>query len=263
MANTVQPVPALIASLLQAATPNTLLTLLATAAAPQNAEPEDTVTIANDNPAGAPAAPVVEQAQVQLQEVALVINEPAVPLLNAGAANNAAPASTANAAADPAAANAGNNFPAPAADNGANAANNAAQTAQELELAQLDQVLEQLGIPPSSIPAVEQLAMLAYRFDPQALLQFVNSLGGLAQQATAQASVNNGNNAAALAPQDNAVANTPAVPNGGFAAQFQELQLAFTAVGVEPAGARALAAAAGAGAAGGGAPPGATLNVKA
>ena len=261
MANTVQPIPALLDTLFQAATPNTLLTPLATAAAAQNAAPEDTVTIENGDPAGAQATQVVEQAQVQLQEVALVPNEPAVPLLNAGAADNAAPALTANAAADPAAANAGNNLLAPAANTGANGANNAAETTQQLQLTQLDQVLEQLGIPPSSIPAVEQLALLAYRFDPQALLQIVNSLGGLPQQAPAQAPANNGNNAAAPAPQNNAAANAPAAQNGGFAAQFQGLQLAFTAVGVEPAAAKAQAAAAGA--AGGGAAPGAALNVNA
>lgn len=264
MANAVQPIPALIDSLFQNAAQTAPANGPATGGATQNAAPEDTVTITNGDPAAAPDAQVVEQAQVQFQEVVLVVNEPAVPLLNAGAANNAASALTTNAAAaDPVAANAANTLLAPAAGNGANAADNTAQAAQQEELAQLDQVLEQLGIPPSSIPVVEQLALLLYRFDPQALLQFINALQGVTQQVGNQAPANNGNNAAGTAQQNIAAANAPAGQNGGFAVQFQELQLAFTAVGVEPAGVTALAAAAGVGAAGSGAAPGTGLNVKA
>jgi hypothetical protein len=171
MATATQPVQALIDLLFQNAT------LTAPAAAPaantaqQNAEPQDTVTIANADPAVSQGEQVLVQAQVQIQE-ATVVADVVNPLqLNANAAANANVA-----AANPAAANAANTLLAPAAANVANAANNNAQAVQQEELAQLDQVLEQLGIPPSSIPTVQQLALFLFRFDPQALLQFINAL---------------------------------------------------------------------------------------
>jgi hypothetical protein len=246
MATATQPVQALIDLLFRNGT------LAAPGAAPaantaqQNAEPQDTVTIANGGPAGAQAAQVLVQTQVQIQE-ATVVAEFANPLQG-----NANPAGNANAAAL-------NALLAPAAANGANAANNNALTVQQQELAQLDQVLEQLGIPPSSIPAVQQLALLLFRFDPQALLQFIHALQGVTQQIGNHAPANNGNNAAATAQQNNAAGGQDVA----FAAQFQELQLTFTAVGVEPAGANLKAAAAAAGAGAGATAQGAALNVKA
>jgi hypothetical protein len=267
MATATQPVQALIDLLFQNAT------FTAPAAAPaanttrQNAEPQDTVTIANTDPAGSQGLQVLAQAQFQIQE-ATVVAEVVNPLqVNANAAGNA------NAAADPAAANtasaataaATNTLLAPAANaaNTTNAANNTAQAAQQEELAQLDQVLQQLGIPPSSIPVVQQLALLLFRFDPQALLQLINALQGVTQQIGNQAPGNNANASAAPAQQNNAAANSPAGQNIAFAAQFQELELTFTAVGIEPAGAAPQAAVAATGAGAGGAAQGAALNVKA
>ena len=138
-----------------------------------------------------------------------------------------APANT-NAADNANAALAGaNDLLAPAADTAAttNAAKDAAQTLQQEELAQLDQVLEQLGIPPSSIPVVQQLALLLFRFESQALLQFINALQGVTQHIGNQAPANNANAAAAPAQPNNATANTPAGQNVAFAAQLQELHL--------------------------------------
>src|SRR5271157_4814830 len=105
--------------------------------------------------------------------------------------------------------------------------------------------------------------MLLFRFDPQALLQFVNALEGVAQQVGNQAPANNANTAPAPEQQNNAANTTPGL-NGGFEVQFQELQLTFTAVGIETPGANVQAAAAAAGPGGaGGAAQGAALNVKA
>jgi hypothetical protein len=260
MATATQPVQALIDLLFQNAT------LTAPGAAPaantarQNVEPQDAVTIANADPAGAQGEQVLVQAQVQIQEVTVVADVVNPLQVNANAAGNA------NAAAVPAAANTANAATAaaanPAADNAAAASNNA-QTAQQEELAQLDQVLEQLGIPPASIPTVQQLAMLLFRFDPQALLQFVNALQGVTQQIGNQAPANNANTAPAAAQPNNAAANAPTGQNVAFAAQFQELQLTFTAVGIEPTVAAPQAAAAAAGAGAGGTAQGAALNVKA
>lgn len=189
MATAPQPIPALIDLLFQNATQHALPIGQVAATAKQNAEPQDTVTMANTDPAAAQqAAQAFGEVQVQFQEVALVVQEPLVPLLNPNAANNAAPTANADTVANNAPANPANTGAAPpataantangataantliasAANTGANATNNTAQTAQQQELAQLDQVLQQLGIPASSIPVVQQLAMLLYRFDPQA-----------------------------------------------------------------------------------------------
>jgi hypothetical protein len=59
----------------------------------------------------------------------------------------------------------------------------ASPAAQQQELAQLDQVLQQLGIDPSSIPLSEQLSMVLYLDDPSALAQLVQSLGQAVQTA--------------------------------------------------------------------------------
>jgi hypothetical protein len=273
MAIATQPVQALIDLPFQNATLSAPTAAPPANTAKQNAEPQDTVTIANADPGGAQAAQVFSEVQVQLQQVDLIVKEVPVPLLNATAANTAAPAPPAIAAnanpapqgaaanganpavADPAATNAANtanaaaasNLAPPAVNTAANAANNTTQDAQQQELAQLAQVLQQLGIPPSSIPVVQQLAMLLFRFDPQALLQFVNALQGMAQQVGNQVPANNAN--AAPAPKlQNIAANTSTGQNGGFEVQFQELQLTFTAVGIEPAVATPQAAAAVAGA---------------
>jgi hypothetical protein len=189
MATATQPVQALIDILCQNGTLTAPAASPAANPAQKNAEPQDTVTIANADPAGAQAAQILVQAQVQIQE-ATVVADVANPLqVNGNAAGNAnveaaIPAAAANGAT-------ANTLLAPVAANGADAANNNSQTVQQQELAQLDQVLEQLGIPPSSIPTVQQLALLLFRFDPQALLQFINALQGVTQQIGNQASANN------------------------------------------------------------------------
>jgi hypothetical protein len=269
MATAPQPIPALIVLLFQNATQIAPAAGQAANTAQQNAEPQDTVKLTNNDPAAGEAAQVLGQVQVQIQEAAVVAEVVTLPQLNANAPGNANPAIAVNAAApDPAAANAtnaatataANNLAAAAANTGAKTANNTAQTVQQEELAHLDKVLGQLGFSPSSIPIVQQLAMFLFRFDPQALLQFVNALQGITQQIGNQAHIND---ATLPAQQNIAPANAGAGRNGAFAAQFQELQLSFTAIAIDPAGANTQAAASGAGAAGGGAAQGAALNVKA
>lgn len=260
MATATQPIQALVDLLFQNATQNALATAPPANTAPANAEPQDTVTLTNTD-TGNEVLLAVAQAQVQTQEAA-VVND----VLNVPANNNAA--NNANAALDPLAADAANganaalaaanDLLAPAANAGANAANNTTQTVQQQELAQLAQVLEQMGIPPSSIPVVQQLAMLLFLSDPQALQQFVNQLEGIAQQNGNPAPVNS---EAGPAQQNNAAPNNAARQNGVLAAQFQQLQLTFTAVGVAPAVAAPVAAVAVAGAAG--AAQRAGLNVRA
>jgi hypothetical protein len=71
----------------------------------------------------------------------------------------------------------------PPAVQGASSPINASPAAQQQELAQLDQVLQQLGIDPSSIPLSEQLSMVLYLDDPSALAQLVQSLGQVVQTA--------------------------------------------------------------------------------
>lgn len=176
MATATEPVQGLINLPFQNATLTAPAAAPATDTAQQNAEPQDIVTIANTDPAAAQGEQVLAQAQVQIQE-ATVVADVANPLqVNANAAANANVAAANPAGANAATTAAANTLLAPHAANGANAANNNAQAVQQEELAQLDQVLEQLGIPPSSIPTVQQLALLLFRFDPQALLQFVNAL---------------------------------------------------------------------------------------
>jgi hypothetical protein len=72
MATETQPVQALIDLLFQNARFTAPAAAPAANAAQQNAEPQDTVTIANADPAGAQAAQVLVQAQVQIQEATLV-----------------------------------------------------------------------------------------------------------------------------------------------------------------------------------------------
>jgi len=111
----------------------------------------------------------------------------------------------------------------------------ASQATQQQELAQLDQLLQQLGVDPNSIPLSEQLNMVLYLNDPAALDQLVQSLGKVVQ-APAQNSAGNSGQAAATI-QAAPSANTATTPNlsasqvSGFAAQFQEFQQSLQTIG--------------------------------
>lgn len=158
---------------------------------------------------------------------------PALPVVLPGQQTQNAPAAAAANAADPAAnqnqpANApANNANAAAAGaaNAPNAADPAPATATNTELAQLDQILNQLGVNPQSIPISDQLAMLPYANDPAALQMFVQSLQTTAaQQGTTQA------------------AATPAASQANLSAQIQELQTVIKAVQTPQANALAAGA---------------------
>lgn len=71
----------------------------------------------------------------------------------------------------------------PAAVQAAASPINATPAAQQQQLAQLDQILQQLGVDPNSIPVSEQLSMVLYLDDPVALAQLVQSLGQVVQTA--------------------------------------------------------------------------------
>ncbi|HEY7826148.1 MAG TPA: hypothetical protein VIC00_04945, partial [Candidatus Acidoferrales bacterium] len=81
---------------------------------------------------------------------------------------------------------------------------------QQQELAQLDQILQRMGVDPQSISIFNQLAMLLYVNDPVALQQFISALQGAVPQSAIQpaAAV-----AAAGAAQTQALAQNPAPPS--------------------------------------------------
>jgi hypothetical protein len=91
--------------------------------------------------------------------------------------------------------------PAPAQTTGAPArfafASNATTTptpTQQEQLAQLDRVLEQLGISPQSISLDNRLALIKSANDPPALLNLVRTLGVLDEAASGQISAPSANN---------------------------------------------------------------------
>jgi len=139
---------------------------------------------------------------------------------------------------------------------------------QQEQLAELDRVLERLGISPQSISLDNRLALIKSANDPPALLNLVRTLGVLDQATTsAQISVLNANNASNPAPPGNRIQAQPPLestaplqsssppagsglgsnsraPNGSApsstvqasvatsaAAQFQELQAVFQGAG--------------------------------
>ncbi|HTV57815.1 MAG TPA: hypothetical protein VMJ93_02995 [Verrucomicrobiae bacterium] len=229
--------------------------------------PVDTVTISGYVPQSPSSASQPAQNQ-SLAAASPPIPSPATPPpTNAGTSAGQAPA-TQTPADGPA-------TPVTGSGSGASAA--AAQTlpdfigslpsSQQQEVAQLDQLLEQLGIDPNSIPVSEQLSMVLDLNNPAALVKLVQSLGEVVQSppsnpaaATSQNpapqnaapvanalvsanSANQNSNPAAsnesqpelqAAPAGNAAvpANSPgASANFGFASQFQELQLSLEAIG--------------------------------
>lgn len=143
-------------------------------------------------------------------------------------------------------------------------------SSQQQEVAQLDQLLAQLGIDPDTIPVSEQLSLILDLNNPAALVKLVQSLGEVVQSppsnagngaaATSQnpaqqypapvanallpssaagqnsnpAAVNQSEAELQAAPAGNAAANaTSATTRGnfGFASQFQELQQSLQAIG--------------------------------
>jgi hypothetical protein len=84
------------------------------------------------------------------------------------------------------------------------AAATAPSLSQQEQLAQLDQVLEQLGINPQSISLDNRLALIKSANDPPALLNLVRTLGALDEAATSgQVSALDANNPSSPAPAGN------------------------------------------------------------
>lgn len=123
-----------------------------------------------------------------------------------------------------------------------NAAANPATNPQQAQLAELDQLLQQLGINPSTLTTGEQLQLLNYMNNPAAIEQYVQQLGTI----VAQAPAGNGGNATtqvqaageatniparAVALEDNASIHAGAENNAQAA--LQQLQTTFAAIGVE------------------------------
>ncbi|HUO34295.1 MAG TPA: hypothetical protein VMU43_04835 [Candidatus Acidoferrum sp.] len=109
------------------------------------------------------------------------------------------------------------------------------QATQEQELAQLDQLLQQLGIDPNSIPLSEQLNMVLYLNDPTALDQLVQSLGQIFQTPPQTSGGSSQTAPIEAAPATSVTVAIPDTASGaqtnGFAAQFQELQQSLAAIG--------------------------------
>jgi hypothetical protein len=234
------------------------------------AQPATLSFLASSNTSTANQAPASAAAP---QQIAAAAAAPQQQVAAAATSNGAASVAAQNSAPNPAAATGAGALPPPV--QGASSPINASPAAQQQELAQLDQVLQQLGIDPSSIPLSEQLSMVLYLDDPSALAQLVQSLGQVVQTAhlkplggaapaqpqnpdqlksaptqTALAAV-----AAAAATNQNASAGAPnpaTLTANGFAAQFQELQVSLQALGANSFAATAATAA-----------PGGALNVVA
>jgi uncharacterized protein len=207
--------------------------------------PQDTLTLTgaarNDPPAEANGTELqinVVQAQIVVQNGNAGGNVPAAA--NAPAANTTAPTAAAQVQT-----NAGTAAATSAAT--ANDTGVAAAESQQQQLAQLDQVLQELGIDPYAISQFNQIAMLIYVNDPTALEQFVQLLrGAAANQANGNAPVQaaqqngettgatvaaaqggDGTQVTAEALQLTAVAGANGNGQNQFALRFQELQLTF------------------------------------
>jgi hypothetical protein len=94
-----------------------------------------------------------------------------------------------------------------AADAAATSAAGTPSLSQQEQLAQLNRVLEQLGINPQSISLDNRLALIKSANDPPALLNLVRTLGGLNPAASEQISALSANNLSNPAPTGN---QTPA-----------------------------------------------------
>lgn len=185
-------------------------------------------------PAAAPAAPAPVAAQPVSNNSAAAAIAPAV---NPAPAANAQNAQLVNAAALPA----------------ASALAGSTNSTQQQELAQLDQILQQIGVDPQSISIFNQLAMLLYINDPAALQQFISTLQGAvpqtASQPTAAAAATGAAQAEVLAQNPAAASaapqiagQTPAANQGkqpagnGTAIEALAFQPTFAEVQVAPAG---------------------------
>ena len=158
------------------------------APATTSAPATDAAPAATATPVAAPAAPGPVAAQpVANTNVAAVI----APPINPAPAANAQIGQVVNATALPA----------------ASALAGTANSTQQQELAQLDQILQQMGVDPQSISIFNQLAMLLYVNDPVALQQFISTLQGAFPQPATQPSAAG---ATAGAAQTQALAQNPA-----------------------------------------------------
>jgi histone deacetylase complex regulatory component SIN3 len=203
--------------------------------------PQDTLTLTGAAPNGPPAEANGTELQVNVVQAQIVVQ-------NGNAGGNAPAAANApdvNTATPTAAAQVQTN--AATAEATANNTAVAAAESQQQQLAQLDQVLQELGIDPYGISQFNQIAMLIYVNDPTALEQFVQLLQGAAANqangnAAVQAAQQNAPTTAATAPAaqagDGTQITAEALPltaiagasSGGqnqFALRFQELQLTF------------------------------------
>lgn len=233
----------------------------------QTSAPADTVSISGyvshassrSTAASLPAQPTPTSQPIANQLIAAPANT-----ATTAASIPAAPTSTA----DSVAITGGAASTAPAAIQGLVLAGSS-QASQQQELAQLDQLLQQLGVDPNSIPLSDQLNMVLYLNDPSALAQLVQSLGQVVQIPPQENVANSGAIQAEVQapPAGNSAtsanaSNSSTTAAGGFTAQFQEFQLSLQAIGANPIGsaitqpqARAAAASSGAGTSG------KTLNV--
>lgn len=162
-------------------------------AAAAAAAPAAPVATPGATAAGTPAAaPAAVPAPVATQPVAGNNAAAAVaPAINAAPAANTQNLPVVNAAALPA----------------ASALAGSTNSTQQQELAQLDQLLQRMGVDPQSISIFNQLAMLLYINDPIALQQFISTLqGAIPQPAAPSASAV----AEAGAPETQVLTQTPA-----------------------------------------------------
>ncbi|MGH9725508.1 MAG: hypothetical protein ACRD41_10615 [Candidatus Acidiferrales bacterium] len=179
----------------------------------------DTVTLASQTtPAqaagGTRAATAAQTAQpteiIQYEQITVTAEEIIVTGggNNGGGANaNPGAAQATTPAPATAAASAAAATPAAAALPAASALAGTTNSTQQQELAQLDQILQRMGVDPQSISIFNQLAMLLYVNDPAALQQFISTLqGAVPQPATQPAAAA----AAAGAAQTQALAQNPA-----------------------------------------------------
>jgi hypothetical protein len=124
----------------------------------------------------------------------------------------------------------------------ASAAANPATNPQQAQLAELDQLLQQLGINPSTLTTGEQLQLLNYMNNPAAIEQYVQQLGTIVAQAPAGNEVNAAAQAQAAGEATNTAAGAVALESNAAIhagaennaqAAFQQLQTTFAAIGVE------------------------------
>ena len=204
--------------------------------------PVDTVTISGYVPQPRQPNQQTKQPQQLTTPAAPTANNTAdVPAQSGGTSAGQAPAAR-SPAAGPATPAAGSGFDGaqPPVQNIPNFVGSLPATQQQA-IVQLDQILEQLGIDPDTIPISEQLSMVLDLDNPSALVQLVQSLGQVVQSPPA-----NAGNAATKqvqtvvqpspTPPAGALATTnaaspAAAENYGFASQFQELQQSLEAIG--------------------------------